>query len=81
MPSRTLDAALTEPQFLRILGHSSSRRTLAIERQIALAQGLAPSLNGTSGVGTTQQTTADERDPASGWEAWYLRATGCDRFE
>lgn len=74
------DAALTESQFLRILGHSSSRRTLAIERQIVLTQGLAPSLNGTSGVGTKQQT-ADEPDPASGWEAWYLRATGCDRVE
>lgn len=79
-PSRTADAALTEPQFLRVLGHSSSRRTLAVERQIALAQGLAPSLNGASGGGMKQQT-ADERDPASGWEAWYLRATGCDRFE
>lgn len=73
-------AALTEAQFLRILGHSSSRRTLAIERQIALAQGSAPSLNGSSHA-KAKPHLADESDPASGWEEWYLRVTGCDRFE
>ncbi|GAA5861566.1 hypothetical protein JCM3774_002628 [Rhodotorula dairenensis] len=78
--SPTARAALTEAQFLRILGHSSSRRTLAIERQIALAHGSAPSLNAILHA-KSRQYLVDEPDPASGWEEWYLRATGCDRYE
>ncbi|GAA5981629.1 hypothetical protein JCM10908_004545 [Rhodotorula pacifica] len=74
-----LSAALTEAQFLRVLAHASSRATLAIERRIATAGGAAPSLNGVSHAGSWQRSAGDE-DPASGWEEWFLLATGCDRF-
>ncbi|GJN89187.1 hypothetical protein Rhopal_002163-T1 [Rhodotorula paludigena] len=80
--TRTLSAPLTEPQFLRILAHSASRATLATEQRIAAAHaaGEAPSLIAQSG-GNSWRGERDEVDMGNGWEEWYLRAVGCDRFE
>ncbi|KPV75365.1 uncharacterized protein RHOBADRAFT_53350 [Rhodotorula graminis WP1] len=81
--SDTLSSPLTEPQFLRLLAHCASRPTLLTERRIAAAHaaGEAPSLNAASGSKTWTKPSDDAQDPQGGWEEWFLRSTGCDRFE
>ncbi|BGO99485.1 hypothetical protein NBRC10513v2_003582 [Rhodotorula toruloides] len=77
-----LSAPLTESQFLRLIAYSASRPTLTTSRRIALAHssGSAPSLNGPSGTGSWKKQ-AEDRDAGDGWEEFFLRQTGCDRFE
>ncbi|GAA5969038.1 hypothetical protein JCM21900_006352 [Sporobolomyces salmonicolor] len=79
--SPILSAPLTEAQFLRIVAHCASRPTLTTERRIDQAAGRAPSLNPTArwpGVGAAGQGDPEGGD---GWEEWFLRTVGCDRFE
>lgn len=80
--TRLLSAPLTESQFLRLIAYSASRPTLTTSRRIALAHlaGSAPSLNGPSGTGSWKKQ-AEDRDAGDGWEEFFLRQTGCDRFE
>ncbi|GAA5876619.1 hypothetical protein JCM8547_002423 [Rhodosporidiobolus lusitaniae] len=80
---------LTETQFLRILSHSATRSTLETGRRIAAAHaaGQAPSLNpekataNRRGNGAGGQRESSEQDAAQAWEDWFLRCTGCNRFE
>ncbi|BGP47948.1 hypothetical protein JCM10450v2_003815 [Rhodotorula kratochvilovae] len=80
--SSPLSSPLTEPQFLRLLSHCASRPTLLTERRIAAAHaaGEAPSLTTSSGARAWAKPK-DEQDVEDGWEEWFLRQTGCDRFE
>lgn len=76
----TLSSPLTESQFLRILSHCAARQTLTTERRIVAAQsaGQVPSLN----PQRAKPTWADQNEAGGeGWEEWFLRSTGCDRFE
>ncbi|TNY19379.1 hypothetical protein DMC30DRAFT_379017 [Rhodotorula diobovata] len=79
----TFSSPLTEPQFLRLLAHCAARQTLLAERRIAAAHaaGAAPSLNAASGSKTWNKTAGGAHDVEAGWEEWFLRATGCDRFQ
>jgi len=75
-----LSSPLTESQFLRILSHCAARQTLTTERRIVTAQsvGQVPSLN----PQRAKPTWADQGEAGGeGWEEWFLRSTGCDRFE
>ncbi|GAA6002545.1 hypothetical protein JCM10207_001173 [Rhodosporidiobolus poonsookiae] len=78
-------SALTESQFLRVVAHAANRSTLETERRIAAAHaaGGAPSLNTSSGQSGGSLSGAERRAEREegGWEEWYLRMTGCDRFE
>ncbi|GAA6027389.1 hypothetical protein JCM8097_007820 [Rhodosporidiobolus ruineniae] len=80
-----LSSPLTESQFLRIISHCASSATLKIEERLAAAHaaGVAPSLNSQGGTaaGAAAGQQRAERDPTQGWEEWFLRQTGCDRFE
>lgn len=79
----TFSSPLTEPQFLRLLAHCAAPQTLLAERRIAAAHaaGAAPSLNAASGSKTWNKTAGGAHDVEAGWEEWFLRATGCDRFQ
>ncbi|GAA5928342.1 uncharacterized protein JCM15063_003855 [Sporobolomyces koalae] len=76
----TLSSPLTESQFLRILSHCAQRSTMTIERRIAEAQeaGAVPSLKN---VGARPAWAVQSEPGGEGWEDWFLRSTGCDRFE
>lgn len=79
---------LTESQFLRILSHCANRSTLETEIRIVAARsaGTAPSLNHDAARAKPawarqQSDNADGQGAGDAWEEWYLRSTGCDRFE
>ena len=78
----TLSSPLTESQFLRILSHCANRSTLKMESRIVEAQiaGRAPSLNATRARPAWAEKKNGEMG-GEGWEEWFLRSTGCDRFE
>lgn len=80
--TRQLSSPLTEAQFLRLVAYAASRSTLTTERRIALAHaaGEAPSINGARGASSWRKQAGD-RDAGDGWEEFFLRQTGCDRFE
>lgn len=80
----TLSSPLTESQFLRVLAHCANRSTLATEARIVAAQraGRAPSLLDPTTRAPTKPAWAEAGEGSGeGWEEWFLRATGCDRFE
>ncbi|GAA5915647.1 uncharacterized protein JCM6883_000704 [Sporobolomyces salmoneus] len=80
----TLSSPLTEAQFLRILSHCANRSTLKTEIRIVEAQlaGSAPSLNSTRArPAWAERQNNGEAGGGNGWEEWFLRSTGCDRFE
>ncbi|BGP15876.1 hypothetical protein JCM10213_003695 [Rhodosporidiobolus nylandii] len=80
----TMSSPLTERQFLRLISFAASRSTLETERRIAAAHaaGAAPSLSGNGASrAAALEADGDERDAGSGWEEWFLRTCGCDRFE
>ncbi|GAA6010682.1 hypothetical protein JCM11491_002894 [Sporobolomyces phaffii] len=80
----TLSSPLTESQFLRVLAHCANRSTLATEARIVAAQraGRAPSLLDPTTRAPTKPAWAEPGEGSGeGWEEWFLRATGCDRFE
>ncbi|GAA5980616.1 hypothetical protein JCM11641_006700 [Rhodosporidiobolus odoratus] len=83
----TLSSILTEAQFLRIIAYAASTASLETEGRIAVAHaaGEAPSLSGKSSVrgepDEEQRRRETERDAGNGWEEFFLRTTGCDRFE
>ncbi|GAA5959856.1 hypothetical protein JCM3765_000621 [Sporobolomyces pararoseus] len=78
----TLSSPLTESQFLRILSHCANRSTLQMESRIVEAQiaGRAPSLNANRVRPAWAENNNGELG-GEGWEEWFLRSTGCDRFE
>lgn len=82
-----LSCPLTESQFLRIIAHCASRSTLETGRRIAAAHaaGEAPSLNtgrtASSSSAAAGRAESKDQDAGVAWEDWFLRSTGCDRFE
>ncbi|GAA5878957.1 hypothetical protein JCM16303_007243 [Sporobolomyces ruberrimus] len=79
----TRSSPLTESQFLRILSHCANRSTLKTEARIVEAQlaGRPPSLNPGRARPAWAEQSNNEDGGGEGWEEWFLRSTGCDRFE